>query len=70
MIIDFNKKKVEIDLKKNVIFETFKEFYKEKAGADGVDIPYFMYAKKAYDEKIKSIKDVNKWYKRITGEVK
>lgn len=65
MILDFNKKKEEIEYKKNVIFEAFKNFYKSIEEKDKVDIPYFLYAKRAYEENIKSIKDVEKWYNLI-----
>lgn len=65
MILDFNKKKVELDLKKAIIFDAFKNFYKSIEETDKVDIPYFLYAQRAYKENIKSIKDVNKWYNLI-----
>lgn len=62
MINLFDKKR-EIEHKKAVIFEAFKEFY--KSVEKEVDIPYFIYAKNSFNENIKTIKDVNIWYKRI-----
>lgn len=68
MILDFCKKKEEIEHKKIVIFEAFKEFYKSKA--EDVDIPYFIYARNAFNDNIKTIKDINKWHKKITQQNK
>ena len=62
MINLFDKKR-EIEYKKAVIFEAFKNFY--KSTVKDVDIPYFIYAKNAFNENIKTIKDVNFWYKKI-----
>ena len=62
MINLFDKKR-EIEYKKAVIFEAFKEFY--KSAAKELDIPYFIYARNSFNENIKTIKDVNSWYNRI-----
>jgi hypothetical protein len=58
----FDKKR-EIEYKKAVIFEAFKEFY--KSAAKELDVPYFICARNSFNENIKTIKDVNSWYNRI-----
>ena len=67
MILDFNKKKVELDRKKAVIFNTLVKYYKDMQDLKGINIPYFMEAKAKYNELIKSNKDVNYYYKKIIG---
>ena len=67
MILDFNKKKVELDRKKAVIFNTLVKYYKDMQDSKGVNIPYFVEAKAKYNELIKSNKDVNFYYKKIIG---
>ena len=65
MILDFNKKKVELDRKKAIIFNTLVEYYKDLQNSNGVNIPYFMEAKVKYNELIKSNKDVNYYFNKI-----
>ena len=67
VILDFNKKKVELDRKKAVIFYTLVKYYKDMQDSKGVNIPYFIEAKAKYNELIKSNKDVNYYYKKIIG---
>ena len=67
MILDFNKKRVELDRKKAVIFNTLVNYYKDLQDSNGINIPYFMEAKAKYNELIKSNKDVNFYYKKIIG---
>ena len=69
MILDFNKKKVELDLKKAVIFNTLVKYYKDMQDSKGVNIPYFMEAKAKYNELIKSNKDVNYYFNKIVEMV-
>ena len=69
MILDFNKKKVELDLKKAVIFDTLVKYYKDMQDSKGVNIPYFMEAKEKYNELIKSNKDVNYYFNKIVERV-
>lgn len=65
MILDFNKKKKDIEHKKEVIFNTLVNFYKDLQDSSGVDIPYFIQAKAKYNELIKSNKDVNYYFSKI-----
>lgn len=65
MILDFNKKKVELDRKKAIIFDTLVNYYKDLQDSNGVNIPYFMEAKVKYNELIKSNKDVNYYFNKI-----
>ena len=67
VIVDFNKKKGELDRKKAVIFDTLVNYYKDLQDSNGINIPYFMEAKAKYNELIKSNKDVNYYYKKILG---
>ena len=69
MILDFNKKKVELDRKKAVIFNTLVNYYKDFQDSNGVNIPYFMEAKAKYNELIKSNKDVNYYFNKIVERV-
>ena len=68
-ILDFNKKKVELDRKKAIIFNTLVKYYKDLQDSNGVNIPYFMEAKVKYNELIKSNKDVNYYFNKIVGRV-
>ena len=65
MVIDFNKKKKEVEYKKAVIFNTLVRYYKDLQDSNGVNIPYFMEAKAKYNELIKSNKDVNYYFNKI-----
>ena len=69
MILDFNKKKVELDRKKAIIFNTLVNYYKDLQDSNGINIPYFMDAKAKYNELIKSNKDVNYYFNKIVEEV-
>ena len=65
MILDFNKKKVELDRKKAVIFNTLVNYYKDLQDSNSINIPYFLEAKTKYNELIKSNKDVNYYFNKI-----
>ena len=69
MILDFNKKKAELDRKKAVIFNTLVNYYKDLQDSKGVNIPYFMEAKTKYNELIKSNKDVNYYFNKIVERI-
>ena len=69
MILDFNKKKVELDRKKAIIFNTLVKYYKDLQDSKGVNIPYFIEAKTKYNELIKSNKDVNYYFNKIVERV-
>ena len=69
MILDFNKKKVELDRKKAIIFNTLVKYYKDMQDSKGVNIPYFMKDKEKYNELIKSNKDVNYYFNKIVERV-
>ena len=69
MILDFNKKKVELDQKKAIIFNTLVNYYKDLQDSNGVNIPYFMEAKAKYNELIKSNKELNYYFNKIVEEV-
>lgn len=70
VILDFNKKKVELDRKKAVIFDTLVNYYKDLQDSNGINIPYFIEAKAKYNELIKSNKDVNYYFNKIVERVK
>ena len=65
MILDFNKKKKEVEYKKAVIFQTLLNYYKDLGECSEISIPYFMEAKTKYNELIKSNKDVNYYFNKI-----
>lgn len=65
MIIDFCKAKNELENKKAVIYDFLVDYYKEIDAAGTINIPYFLRARDKYNELIKSIKDVNSYYKKI-----
>ena len=69
MILDFNKKKVELDQKKAVIFDTLVKYYKDMQDSNGINIPYFMEAKTKYNELIKSNKDVSYSFNKIVARI-
>lgn len=66
MILDFCNFKEKQDHKKMVIFQTLLNYYKDKNEASRISIPYFLEAKKHFNEIIKNNKDVNYFYKIIT----
>lgn len=66
VILDFNKKKKEYEYKKNIILQVLINYYKDfQQSSGGVNIPYFMEAKKHYKKIIKNNKDVNFYYNKI-----
>lgn len=69
MILDFNKKKVELDRKKAVIFNTLINYYKYLQDSNGINIPYFLRARDKYNELIESNKDVNYYFNKIVERV-
>ena len=68
MILDFNKKKKEVEYKKAVIFNALVRYYKDLKET-GLNIPYFLRAKQKYNELIKSNKDVNYYFNKIVERV-
>ena len=64
MIIDFNKKREEVERKKSVVFSFVLDHYKE-IKESGVNIPYFIRAKEWYNANITGLKDLNYYYKKI-----
>lgn len=69
MVIDFNKKKIELDRKKAIIFDTLVNYYKDLQDSNDIDIPYFLRARDKYNELIKSNKDVNYYFNKIVERV-
>ena len=69
MILDFCKHKEKQEHKKAVIFNTLLEFYKDLQDTSGINIPYFVEAKAKYNDLIKSNKDVNYYFNKITERV-
>ena len=67
MVIDFNKKKKEVEYKKAVIFNTLVRYYKDLQDSNGIQIPYFLRARNTFNEIIKNNKDVNYYYNKIKG---
>jgi hypothetical protein len=65
MILDFCKKKEEIDFKKQVVFNCILGYYKELKET-GVNVPYFIRARDWYNNNINSLKDLNYFYQKIT----
>ena len=69
MILDFNKKKKEVEYKKAVIFNTLVRYYKDLNNSKAVNIPYFLAARNTFNEIIKNNKDVNYYFNKIVERV-
>ena len=69
MILDFCKYRAKQEHKKAVIFQTLLNYYKDLNECSKISIPYFMEAKAKYNELIKSNKDVNYYFNKITESV-
>lgn len=65
MILNFCAYKEKQDYKKTVILNVLLNYYKNLETLNGVSIPYFLEAKKHFNEIIKSNKDINFYYKKI-----
>ena len=69
MILDFNKKKKEVEYKKAVIFNTLVRYYKDLNNSKAVNIPYFLAARNTFNEIIKNNKYVNYYLNKIVERV-
>lgn len=65
MIVQFSDLQKQRDYKQSVVMQFLIGYFKDLQDTSGVDIPYFIKAKNAYNELIHNNKDLNKYYGKI-----
>jgi len=65
MIINFSDLQKQRDYKQSIVLNFLISYYKDIKDSSGVNMPYFIEAKKAYNELIHNNKDLNKYYNKV-----
>ena len=65
MIIQFSDLQKQRDYKQSVVMQFLIKYFKDLRYTSGVDIPYFIKARNAYNEIIHNNKELNLYYGKI-----